>query len=225
MNEPIRTLLLPVVAALSLQAQAQTQTQTQPAPEASRWSVAVGPVHLAFHTRAEVYAGGPIAGAGVEASSGYLLGLEIAYAFDQRWTARLGVGTPVDSDMSGTGSIAAFGKLGSVKGGPATLTLTYSPGTWGSFRPNVGGGMSYMKVFSSKDGALQDVKVDPGFGGVLFASAEWLLGGGYSVGYTLQKIYLKTNATGTAPALGNIPTTATVRLDPLVQSITVRKQF
>jgi len=59
----------------------------------------------------------------------------------------------------------------------------------------------------------------------LSSSRRLPLRDGYSLTLTLQKVYLKTNATGTVPAMGGAPVTASVRLDPLVSLLAIRKQF
>jgi outer membrane protein len=216
-----RTLLPLACAALLGNAQAQT------APEgASPWSIAVGPAHLAFSTKADLYAGGPVSGAGVHASSANVLGVEIGYHFTPHWMARLDIAAdPVHTNLTGTGNLAPLGKLTHGKVGPAILTMNYTPGMWGPIRPYIGGGMVYMKVFSASSNALQNVKVDNAFGGVFLVGADWPLGDGYSLAMSVQKLYLKTNATGTVPAMGGAPVTASIRLDPLVTMLAVRKQF
>lgn len=213
-----RTLLPLACVALFGSAHAQTTPNVQTSP----WSLAVGAVHLGFNTKADLYAGGPVPGAGVDASSDTIAGLEIAYSFNPNRTARLDLGTPVKTNLSGTGNLGALGRLGGVKGGPAILTLTYSPGMWGPIRPFFGGGMTYLKVFSTSNGALQNLKVDDNFGGAFIVGADWPLADGYSLTFTLQKLYLKTTASGT---MGGQPVTANVRLDPLVSFLAVRKQF
>ncbi|WP_082080143.1 OmpW/AlkL family protein [Cupriavidus basilensis] len=217
--KPVSRTLLPLACvALFGSAHAQTTPNVQTSP----WSLAVGAVHLGFNTKADLYAGGPVPGAGVDASSDTIAGLEIAYSFNPNWTARLDLGTPVKTNLSGTGNLGALGRLGGVKGGPAILTLTYSPGMWGPIRPFFGGGMTYLKVFSTSNGALQNLKVDDNFGGAFIVGADWPLADGYSLTFTLQKLYLKTTASGT---MGGQPVTANVRLDPLVSFLAVRKQF
>lgn len=213
-----RTLLPLACVALFGSAHAQTTPNVQTSP----WSLAVGAVHLGFNTKADLYAGGPVPGAGVDASSDTIAGLEIAYSFNPNWTARLDLGTPVKTNLSGTGNLGTLGRLGGVKAGPAILTLSYSPGMWGPIRPFFGGGMSYIKVFSTSEGALQNLKVDNNFGGAFIVGADWPLADGYSLTFTLQKLYLKTTASGT---MGGQPVTANVRLDPLVSFLAVRKQF
>lgn len=213
-----RTLLPLACAALLGSAHAQSAPNVQTSP----WSLALGVVHMGFNTKADLYAGGPVPNAGVNASSDNVLGLEIAYSFNPNWTARLDIGTPVKTDLTGTGNLGPLGRLGGVKGGPAILTLSYSPGMWGPIRPFFGGGMSYLKVFSASTGALQNLKVDNNFGGAFIVGADWPLADGYSISFTLQKVYLKTTASGT---MGGVPVTANVRLDPLVSFLAVRKQF
>ncbi|RCX11899.1 OmpW/AlkL family protein [Extensimonas vulgaris] len=219
--KPFSKTLLPLAcAALLGSAHAQTEPEGT-----SPWSVAVGPVHLAFSTKADLYAGGPVPGAGVHASSDNVLGVEIGYRLTPNWMARLDLANPVKSDLSGTGNLGPLGRLAGVKVGPAILTMNYTPGMWGPIRPYFGGGISYIKVFSASPGALQNIKVDNNFGGVFLVGADWPLGDGYSIALSVQKLYLKTNATGTVPAMGGAPVTASVRLDPLVTFLGVRKQF
>lgn len=218
MKRFFRTLLPLVCAAVVSNAHAQTA----PSAPTSPWSLALGAVNFNFNTKADLYAGGPVPGAGVNASYDTVLGLEIAYSLNPNWTARLDIGTPVKTDLSGTGNLGTLGRLGGVKGGPAILTLSYSPGMWGPIRPFFGGGISYLKVFSTSEGALQNLKVDNNFGGAFIVGADWPLADGYSLSFTLQKVYLKTTASGT---MGGVPVTANVRLDPLVSFLAVRKQF
>ncbi len=220
--KPFPRTLLPL-ACTALLASAHAQT----APEgASPWSLALGPTHLAFSTRADLYAGAPVPGAGVHASSANVLGVEIGYHFTPHWMARLDIAAdPVHTNLTGTGDIAPLGKLTHGKVGPAILTMNYTPGMWGPIRPYIGGGMTYMKVFSASSSALQNVKVDNAFGGALLVGADWPLRDGYSLALSVQKLYLKTNAHGTVPAMGGAPVTASVRLDPLVTFFGVRKQF
>ncbi|MDF1480626.1 OmpW/AlkL family protein [Extensimonas sp. H3M7-6] len=219
--KPFSRALLPL-ACVALLGSAHAQT----APEgASPWSVAVGPVHLAFSTKADLYAGGPVPGAGVHASSDNVLGVEIGYHFTPHWMARLDLANPVRSNLTGTGNLAPLGQLTQAKVGPAILTMNYTPGMWGPIRPYIGGGMVYMKVFSASSNALQNVKVDNAFGGAFLVGADWPLRDGYSLALSVQKLYLKTNATGTVPAMGGAPVTASVRLDPLVSFLSLRKQF
>lgn len=213
-----RALLPLACAALLGSAHAQT------APEgASPWSLAVGPAHLAFNTKADLYAGGPVPGAGVHVGSAKVLGVEIGYHFTPNWMARLDIAAnPVHTNLTGTGNIAPLGKLAHAKIGPATLTMNYTPGMWGPIRPYFGGGMVYLKVFSTPSYALQDVKADNAFGGVFRVSAELPLRDGYSLDLSVQKLYLKTNITA---SMGGAPVTASVRLDPLVTLLAVRKRF
>ena len=218
MKRFFRTLLSLVCAAVVSNAHAQTA----PSAPTSPWSLALGAVHMNFNTKADLYAGGPVPGAGVNASNDTVLGLEIAYSLNPNWTARLNIGTPAKTDLSGTGNLGTLGRLGGAKGGPAILALSYSPGMWGPIRPFFGGGMSYMKVFSTSEGALQNLKVDNNFGGAFIVGADWPLADGYSISFMLQKVYLKTTASGT---MGGGPVTANVRLDPLMSVLGVRKQF
>jgi outer membrane protein len=212
------TLTSLAMATLSIGAHAQASTSS-PSP----WSIGVGAVHMKFHPSANVsLAGNPVPGGEVMVGSDTVLGVEIGYAVTPNWTARLDIGSPVETDFSGAGTLGLLGKLGSVKGGPAILTMTYSPGMLGPIRPFFGGGLTYMKVFSTKDGAVQNLKVDDALGTALTIGADWPLSDGYSIGFSVQKLFLKVKATGTA---GGAPVRADVKLDPVVTFLSLRKQF
>ncbi|EYS85056.1 hypothetical protein CF68_13750 [Cupriavidus sp. SK-4] len=212
------TLTCFAVATLSAGVHAQAFTNS-PSP----WSIGVGAVHLKFHPSADVsFAGNPVPGGAVTVGSDTVLGVEIGYAVTPNWTARLDVGSPVETDLGGAGTLSPLGKLGSVKGGPAILTMTYSPGMLGPIRPFFGGGLTYLRVFSTKDGAVQNLKVDDGLGTALTIGADWPLSDGYSIGFSVQKLFLKVKATGTA---GGAPVRADVKLDPVLTFLSLRKQF
>lgn len=190
----------------------------------SPWSVGVGAVNLNFYPHADMtFAGNSVPGAAVKVDSDTVFGVEIAYALTPSWTARLDLGTPVKTTLNGSGTaLGPLGRLGGIKAGPAIATITYSPGMLGPIRPYFGGGLTYVMIFSSSNGAVQNLKVDNNFGGVLTLGADWPLFRGYSIGLSVQKLFVKVNATGN---VGNAPVTANVRLDPLVTFLSLRKQF
>lgn len=207
------------VATLSLSAKAQSNSPSQ-------WSVGVGAVNLNFYPSADVSAGGmSVPGAAVHVRSDTVLGIEIGYAVTPNWIARLDLGSPVRTDIGGAGALAPLGKLGSVKAGPAILTMTYSPGMVGPIRPFFGGGLTYLIVFSATGAAVQNLRIKNALGEAITLGADWPLSNGYSIGFSLQKLFLKTKATGNAAALGGAPVRADIRLDPLVSFLSLRKQF
>lgn len=103
--------------------------------------------------------------------------------------------------------------MGKAKYGPAGISLQYQFNEKGAFRPYLGAGLSYLKIFSSEDGAVQDLEIDDTWGPYFQAGAEYWFGEGYGVFLDVKKLYLETDAKGN---LGGAPAKAEVTLDPLV---------
>lgn len=192
----------------------------------SPWTVRAGGAHVQFSPKAEVSAGGAIVpGADVKASSNNTAVFELGYDLAPDWRARLIIGVPPTTKLTGTGPLAGTGTLGKVKYGPAVLSLTYRLGNFGGVEPYVGAGINYTVVFKDKDGFINNLKVNSAFGSALQAGFEVPLADGWSIGLDARKIFVKTKANGTLPAMGGAPAHADVRLNPLVVSLTVGKRF
>ena len=92
-------------------------------------------------------------------------------------------------------------------------------------RPYVGAGLNYTIVFNSKDGFISNLDARSAFGTVLQIGAEVPLDKDWSLTLDARKIFLKTEADGTLPAMGGATAHANVRLDPLVVFIGVGTRF
>ena len=176
------------------------------------WWVHVGPAHAKFHTSAEVSLGGAVVpGAGVNASSNTTLGLEVGYDLTPNLAARVTVGVPPTTRITGTGPLAGAGELGRLKYGPAVASLTWAFDGLGAVRPYLGAGINYTMMLSSKDGAITNLDVKNAFGAVLQAGVDVPLNKRWGIFLDVKKIFLKTTATGT---VGPAPASASVQLDP-----------
>lgn len=194
--------------------------------QTSPWTVRLGAAHVGFSTKADVQANGSVVpGAGASASSNTTLGLELTYDVTPDWTARLLVGVPPTTTLTGTGALSGTGTLGKVKYGPAVLSATYNLMTSGPVRPYIGAGLNYTIVFKSEDGFISNLDVKSAFGAVAQVGAEFPLSGGWSLAVDARKIFLKTKADGSLPAMGGARAHAEVRLDPLVVFASVGKRF
>lgn len=190
------------------------------------WSLRLGVAHLAFDTDAAISVGGaPLPGANAEVKNNTTLVLEVGFRLSPAWTARLLLGVPPTTTLTGSGTITGTGTLGRAKYGPLALTATYGFDALGPVRPYLGAGVVYNIVFESQDGFISNLDVKNSFGSVLQAGLELPLDGGWSVALDVKKIFLKAKATGTVAAFGGAPASATLTLNPLVTSLTIGKTF
>jgi outer membrane protein len=207
-------------AALAL---AATGASAQESP----WSIHAGPAAVRLHidTAPEAPRGTPVPGGGLSATNSNILAFEVGYQLAPEWNARLTFGVPPTTDVAGTGTLAPLGKAGEIKYGPAVLTVTRALGQFGPVTPYLGGGVSYLKVFSTADGALANFRVANAWGGALQVGAELALNTRLGLFVDLKKIFLSTDVTGTVPAFGGAPAYARVKIDPFVVHAGVSYRF
>ncbi len=215
-----------LAAALPAQAQTQAQTWAPDAAPKSPWRLYAGPAHIGFSTSAEVRAGGQrVPGADARADANNSLGFGAIYDFHPGWSAEIALGLPPTTALQGTGTLAGAGTLGKVKYGPAVLSVRRHLWEDGSVRPYIGAGINYTLVLESRDGFVSNLDVKNGVGPVLQAGFEVPIDARWSFFVDAKKIWLKTTATGTLPALGGASAHAKVRLDPLVVTAGVSYRF
>lgn len=190
------------------------------------WRLRVGPGRIAFHEQITLSIGGaPVPGAGAKLSDDTTLLAEIGYRFTPEWSAGLTVDIPPTTDIDGTGSAAAFGRLGEMKYGPLALTGQYQFNAGGRLQPYLGAGAVYYLVMDEKDGAVAGLTVDNAWGSVLQAGVDYKLSPTLGLFVDVKKLFLKTTASGNLPALGGAPVKADAKLDPLVIQAGLLLQF
>jgi outer membrane protein len=195
------------------------------------WSARVGFAEARFDTRADLsLAGSPVAGGEVGAPDKQLMFGDISYAIDERWSARLAIAAPPTVAMKTGGSLQAFvpplsGTLGEVKLAPLIFTLCYSPLPVGPVRPYLGVGAHYLKILASHDADIAGLKISNTQGGVLQAGVDIELTPRWSLYWDVRRLYAKSTARGTVPALGNLPVNADITLDPTISSIGLAYRF
>jgi len=216
----------------AMPAQAQTQAQapsSKPGSDlqpTSPWRLYAGAAHIGFSTSAEVRAGGQLVpGADARADANNSLGFGAIYDFHPGWSAEIALGLPPTTALQGTGTLAGAGTLGKVKYGPAVLSVRRHLWEDGPVRPYIGAGINYTLVLESRDGFVSNLDVKNGVGPVLQAGFEVPIDQCWSFFVDAKKIWLKTTATGTLPALGGAAAHAKVRLDPLVVTAGVSYRF
>lgn len=187
------------------------------------WWVHVGPAQVQFQTKADVRVGGAtVPGGGVDASSRTTVGAEFGYDLTPAWSARMTLGVPPTTRLSGTGSLAGAGELGQITYAPAIASLAWSVPGLGAFRPYMGVGINYTAMTKTRDGAITSLRAKNAFGGVLQAGFDLPLDRRWGLFLDLKKIYLKTSVTGT---VGGARAEASVRLDPLLVHAGVSYRF
>lgn len=209
------------VAALGLAAVGSAQAQ-----ESSPWSVQIGIARIDFHENVKLSAGGaPVPGAGARIGDNTTLAAEISYKLTPSLSAGLTIGVPVRTAVTGTGTAAVFGELGAVRYGPMGLTARWTFDTGSRWHPYVGAGLTYFVVMSEHDAFIKDLKVDNKLGTIVQAGVQYDLTPQVGLFLDVKKLYVKTTATGTLPAMGGAPAVADARLDPLVTHIGLLYRF
>jgi len=188
----------------------------------SNWTLRTGPASVRFNASSSLsVAGTPFPGAESLVSDNTALAFEVGYAATKNVDIRLALGIPPTTTLSAGGALQALippltGTLGKVTYGPVILTATYSLGAPGSVRPYIGAGVTYLKVFSTSDADLSGLQVDSAWGTTIQAGLDIPIDSRWSLFLDARKIYVKTTATSTVPALGGPPVVASVNLDPVV---------
>lgn len=210
---------------LTLVALPQAHAQSTP------WSFRTGLAAVNFAAQSRVDLGGAVVPGGeVQFQNNTALAMEIGYAVSDRWVTRFAFGTPPTTTMSVGGSLKSAvppltGTLGRVKYAPAVLSLTYRVGDFEGFCPYIGAGINYTWVVSAHDADVAGLKVESAWGSALQAGFDVPLNSRWSLFFDVRKIFIKTSATGSVPAMGGPSAKAYVTLDPLITQIGVGYRF
>lgn len=197
----------------------------------SPWSLRVGPAHVGFDAESAVeVAGNVIPGGFVNVKDNTALAFELGYRATDRWTLRFAFGVPPTSTLSTGGTLNTLvppltGTLGKVKYGPAVLSATWNLGDFGAFRPYAGAGVNYTHVFKTTDGDIGGLRIKSAWGSALQAGFDVAINRDWSLFLDARKVFVKTTATGTIPALGGPPAKANVTLDPLIVHAGISYRF
>lgn len=184
------------------------------ASDNSGWWIKAGPGYIQFEENITIKAMDQIIqGANGEMENNKAVIGEIGFDVTPRVSLAMTIGIPPSTRLVGTGTASSLGKLGEAKYGPAGLSVLYNFPLSSNFKSYLGAGVSYLKIFSTKDGTIQNLKVEDTVGPYIQIGSEYSLNKSLGLFIDVKKLYLKTDATGN---LGSIPIDAEVRLDPLV---------
>lgn len=191
----------------------------------SPWFVRAGVASIQYQSDADIaVGGGPVPGAALSLSDSTTLGLEFGYWLTPSVALRATVGIPPSTRVEGRGTVAGLGKLGEITYAPAMFTGTYSFDL-GAIKPYMGGGIAYIHILESKDGAVAGLDVESRFGGILQGGVDIPIDKSWGLFLDLRKLYWKTKATGTVTAFGGAPVQASLNPSPFVVMAGVSKRF
>jgi outer membrane protein len=212
----LNRLTLAGIASLSLTAAAKAE-------DASRWFVHAGPAEVALDTRVKMKAGGQtVPGAAVSVPNQWTVEAEVGYFVTPHIALAFAGGYPPTATINASGSLAGLGKVGQMVYGPMTFNAQYHFNRGGVVQPYVGGGLTAMLVFSTKDAALTNLKVDNNVGADIQIGSDFMFGPHWGAFIDAKKAALRTRATG---MLGPAPVVAKVQLDPAVLNAGVVYRF
>ena len=205
--------LLALVAAAALSAVA-TGASAQVDPQ---WFVRLGPALVDLDEEATMNAGGAaVPGANVSVEAEWTAAVEIGRFVTPNVAFSFTGGFPPKFEIMSAGSLSALGRAGTVLGGPMSITGHYHFNRQGAFQPYVGGGVAFMYVFDTEDGALTDLEVDNAAGPAVQLGANYFLNERMGVFADFKKAWFSSESRGNAPAFGGAPVVADVQLDPAV---------
>jgi outer membrane protein len=187
------------------------------------WYVHAGPAQLTLADEAQVRLGGAVVpGASYASDPQTTTVVEVGRRLGEHWAASVTLGAPPKAEASASGSIAGIGMLGSATYGPAAFTVHYHFNPDGAFQPYVGVGASYMHIFDTSDGAMNNLEVDDTFGPVVQAGAEYRVNERWGAFIDVKQAWLTTEARG---SLGGAPVNADMVFDPFVVNLGIGYSF
>lgn len=213
-STPIALVAATLLAAAASGAQAQ---------EASRWFVHFGPAQVAPHEKATMTAGGsPVPGADVSIANRWTAEGEVGYFLTKNVAIAAAGGFPPKFTVVAAGTLSGLGAAGKMTGGPAGLLAQYHFNPEGKVQPYVGAGASFLVVFDTEDGALQNLKARSAVGTALQVGSNFMVNDRWGAFIDVKKAFVKTVAKGT---LGGAPVRAEVKVDPIVTNFGVAYRF
>ena len=208
----LRTALALAAAAVLSATASAASAQVDP-----QWFVRVGPALVDLDESATMTAGGgAIPGADVSIDAEWSAAVEIGRFVTPNIAISFTGGFPPKFEIQSAGTIAALGQAGTVLGGPMSITGHYHFNRQAAFQPYVGGGIAFMYVFDTEDGALTNLEVDNAAGPAIQLGANYFFNERMGAFADFKKAWFSSESRGNAPAFGGAPVVADVQLDPAV---------
>jgi outer membrane protein len=226
----LRTLLVLFVAGVGCFAQtaasrevATDQAKESPAPS-SKWYVRVGVAGIIYHPGALVTAGGAVVpGASATVTNNVTVIVDGGYYFTKHIAATIFGGIPPKPTLSGTGTIAPYGNLGSLWYAPPILSTHYHFLKWGPIQPYAGGGVGYAIILKKHNEALKNLQVHNNFAPVAQAGTDYMFNKKWGAFVDCKQAWLSVDAHGNIE--GVVPAKARVKLYPTIVSAGLTYRF
>jgi outer membrane protein len=151
--------------------------------------------------------------------------LMLTYYLNKNWAVELFCCfDKVKVDAHGP-TIGGLGQIASTWIFPPILTLQYHFDGFGPFKPYLGAGAEWIHYFNSKSQIPGDtVSFNDSFGFALQGGVDYDLGGGWSLGLDVKKVWEDTKITWTGSFAAN-PVVAKHDLDPLFVTANLGYRF
>ncbi|HEY8614809.1 OmpW/AlkL family protein [Phenylobacterium sp.] len=193
------------------------------AQDAGRWFVHAGPAFVEPAESADMTAGGqPVPGADVSIDGRWTAEVEVGYFLTPNIALAAAGGFPPKFNVDASGTLAALGRAGTMTGGPAGVMAQYHFNPDGPVSPYVGAGASFLIVFDTEDGALNDLEADSAVGTVVQAGVNVMANDRWGAFFDVKKAWVGTVAKAN---LGPTPVRAKVKVDPLVVNAGLTYRF
>lgn len=194
------------------------------AEDTSRWFVHVGPALIHPDASDSMTADGqPVPGSNVHINEKWTGEFEVGRYLTRNVAITIAGGYPPTFDIQAAGTVASFGKIGEMTGGPAGVMVQYHFLRDGAFQPYLGAGGAVLVVFGTKDGALSNLRAATVVGPAVQAGADYWLNDHWGVFVDVKKAWISTTAKGTLG--GVVPVRADVQVNPIVPSFGVSYRF
>lgn len=188
-----------------------------------KWFIHFGPGGVFLNESARMTVGGVgQAGATVRIDPQLTPVVEAGYFITPEWAVSFTGGLPPRIQIRGAGTAGGFGVLGKATYGPVTLTTHYHYRGFGAIQPYIGGGIAYMKIFDTTDGALRNLKAKDTFGPAIQVGVDIMINERWGAFVDVKHAFLRTKATGT---LLGLPASAKLTVDPTVVHTGVAYRF
>jgi outer membrane protein len=183
---------------------------------------------------------GPVAGTGANVAHADTLGFSINHFYTNNWVVSLDLGVPPTYKLSGAGTLAAVGQIGTAKQwAPAVVGKYYFFESNAVFRPFLGLGVSHVsysgidlnqtafnEIFSKVGATSTEAKLSSSWSPVFNVGATYALDKNWSLGFSVSYLGLKTTADlTTQSAIGPVTSSTSLKLDPIVTYATVNYRF